>query len=275
MNETMQRLHAVQLEILSVIDDFCTRHRIPYSLYAGTLLGAVRHRGFIPWDDDLDICMHRGDYERFLRLWQEAPPPGYLLQNKETAPRFGQSFTKIRKDHTVFLQAQKDIGKFHNGIFVDIFPIDRLPEGAVARARFRWDCLLYLLYTREYVPPKGNPAVKAFSRLILKLTPAALRPRLRSRLHRRITRHRSPELEAVTTETLGALRTRYPAGLLDTYTRLPFETGSFLCFSHWDECLRLKFGDYMQLPPEEERVWKHHPILIDFDHNYEELERSK
>lgn len=275
MDQTMQQLHRVQVEIMQVIDTFCKTHRIPYSLYAGSLLGAVRHQGFIPWDDDLDICMHRSDYERFLKLWEEAPPSGYILQNKENSPRFGQSFSKIRKDHTTFLQAQKDAGQFHNGIFVDIFPIDRLPEGRRSQLLFYWDCMLYLLYTRQYVPPKGNPLLKSVLRLMLAIVPTSMIPAVRRRLLKRITRfsHRT-DLSAVTTETLGALRTHYPAETVSSYTSLPFEDAQFLCFRAWDQHLRLKFGDYMQLPPEEERVWKHHPILIDFEHNYEELERT-
>ena len=173
MDTTMQQLHLTQIEIMEVIDTFCQQHGIPYSLYAGSLLGAVRHRGFIPWDDDLDICMLRRDYERFIDLWQKSPPAGYLLQNKENAPNFGQSFTKIRKDHTTFLQAEKDIGKFHNGIFVDIFPMDRLPRGRMARKIFFLDCIFYLLYTRGYVPPRGNPVIKAVSHILLRCTPSA------------------------------------------------------------------------------------------------------
>lgn len=276
MDTTMQQLHQTQIEIMEVIDTFCQQHGIPYSLYAGSLLGAVRHRGFIPWDDDLDICMLRRDYDRFIDLWQKSPPAGYLLQNKENAPNFGQSFTKIRKDHTTFLQAEKDIGKFHNGIFVDIFPMDRLPRGRMARKFFFADCIFYLLYTRGYVPPRGNPVIKAVSHILLRCTPSVLVPGLRRALLQRITRFADDHtLELVTTETIGALGTHYPAALPDEWTRLPFEGRTFQCFARWDESLRLKFGDYMQLPPEAERVWKHHPIVIDFEHNLEELERFK
>ena len=276
MDNKMQQLHRTQVEIMEVIDAFCRAHDIPYSLYAGSLLGAARHQGFIPWDDDLDICMMRRDYERFLDLWQKDPPQGYILQNKSNSPNFGQSFTKIRKDHTTFLQAPKDIGKFHNGIFVDVFPMDRLPRGRAAQAVFYFDCILYLLYTRGYVPPKGNPLIKAVSRVLLRFTPASRVPGIRRRLLARITRHADdPTLEIVTTETIGALRTHYPANLTKTFTCLPFEGHPFQCFARWDESLRLKFGDYMQLPPEEERVWKHHPIILDFKHNLEELEEFK
>ena len=100
MDTQLRRLQLMQLEILKVIDTICQKHQIAYSLYGGTLLGAIRHKGFIPWDDDLDICMSRTEYERFLRVWEEEKPQGYLIQNKENTPSFTQSFTKIRKEHT-------------------------------------------------------------------------------------------------------------------------------------------------------------------------------
>ncbi len=106
MNErvTQRKLWDIQLEILDVIDLICRKNGLRYSLYAGSLLGAVRHQGYIPWDDDLDICMPREDYERFLDIWKDKDHPGYIMQNKHNTPSFTQSFTKIRKDHTTFLQ---------------------------------------------------------------------------------------------------------------------------------------------------------------------------
>ena len=99
MDNKLRKLQLIQTEMLEVVDVFCKKHNIPYSLYAGTLLGAVRHQGFIPWDDDLDICMSRENYNRFIELWTKEKPKGYILQNKETDPEFTQSFTKIRKEN--------------------------------------------------------------------------------------------------------------------------------------------------------------------------------
>lgn len=279
MADTLRTLQLTQLEILKKIDQVCRKHQIPYSLYAGTLLGAVRHGGFIPWDDDLDLCMARADYERFLSVWEREPHEGYLLQNKENAPGFTQSFTKIRKDHTTFLQSEAEAGQYHTGIFVDIFPIDRMPRGRLAAAVFKLRCMVYQLYTREFVPPEASRPVQWSCGLLLRLVPPRRRGALRQRLLRDITRYdREPGLRTAAIETMASLRRTFPPDMLDAYTELPFEDGRFLCFAGWDAHLRCKFGDYMQLPPESERAWKHHPVILDFHRNYEELpqnERSK
>ena len=271
MSDQLRKLQLVQLEILKVIDRICRENDIRYSLYAGTLLGAARHQGFIPWDDDLDICMERSEYDRFLETWKRNKPEGYILQNKDNAARFTQSFTKIRKDHTTFLQDESEACAYHTGIFVDVFPIDRMPEGRIRRALFTWDCARYQLYCREFVPPKGRLTEKILAGGLLLFSNEQTRKKKRERLLGRICRDQDRTHPTVGIETLGTVRTPLPPELLDTYTELPFEDGSFLCFCCWEQYLISKFGDYRKLPPESERGWKHHPLILDFEHNYEEL----
>ena len=272
MEQKLRSLQLTQLEMLKKVDRICREHDIPYSLYAGTLLGAVRHQGFIPWDDDLDICMSRENYDKFIALWPETEHEGYLMQNKENASAFSQSFTKIRKEHTTFLQSEGENELYHTGIFIDIFPIDRIPDGKLARYLFWWDCMRYQLYTREFVPQQYGRVKKWVSAVILALVSPKRRKAERERLLKRITRNNNNrELETAAIETLGSMRKPFAKEMLDEYTEIRFEDGMFMCFAGWDNHLRRKFGDYMQLPPEEERTWKHLPLVLDFEHNYEEL----
>lgn len=266
MEEKLRQLQLTQVEILRVIDRVCREHDIPYSLYAGTLLGAVRHQGFIPWDDDLDICMSRANYNRFLEVWEQVKPEGYLLQNKENSPDFTQSFSKIRKLNSTY-QLKVEVGyKYHQGIFVDVFPIDRVPKGKRLQKKFIFDCMLYQLYSREFVPPTGSAAVRIGSRILLALTPKKCIASIRRQLLRSITQYSDDKsLPTMAIETMRTIGTEYPADMLDAYVDLPFEGGEFMCFANWDENLKRKFGDYMQLPPEEERTWRHPPMRIDFE----------
>lgn len=123
-DQVQRQIWATEQEILDVIHQVCTEHGLRYSLAYGTLIGAVRHKGFIPWDDDIDIMMPREDYEKLIAVWDQAAPKGYILQNTRTYPDFTQNFTKIRKDHTTFLQDEAERTKhYHKGIFVDISPV--------------------------------------------------------------------------------------------------------------------------------------------------------
>ncbi len=109
----------------------CVENHLKYSLAYGTLIGAVRHQGFIPWDDDIDICMPREDYDKFLKIWSKYNFKDYILQNIETDEDFTQNFTKIRKNHTTFLQPKEEQYKYHKGFFIDIFPGDRVPDSKI------------------------------------------------------------------------------------------------------------------------------------------------
>lgn len=276
MEATLHKLQLTQLGILKVFDRFCREHDLKYSLYAGSLLGAVRHKGFIPWDDDLDVCMSRSDYDRFIALWEQEQPEGYILQNKENSPNFWQSFTKIRKDHTTFLQEQREAGQYHTGIFMDVFPLDRMPNGKLKQMTFKWHCMKYQLLTKGFVPPKAGAVVRLGASVILACTPKTRREKTRQNTLKKITYYNDNEyLEVIAIETMTSLSKPFAPDILDTYVDLPFEDDTFMCFAGWDDCLRREFGDYMQFPPEEERDWKHHPIIIDFEHNYEELSQSR
>lgn len=269
-NHVLRRLQLTQLEILKVFDQFCRQNNLKYSLYAGSLLGAVRHKAFIPWDDDLDVCMSRNEYNRFINLWEKAPPPGYILQNKENTPSYCQSFSKIRKDHTTFLQEEHESERYHTGIFLDIFPLDRMPNGKLKRMLFKWNCMEYQLLTREFAPPKARIVTRLGASVLLACTPKSCREKVRQNRLKKITKYNDQHnLDVVAIETMASLRKTFAPNMLDTYVDLPFEDGKFMCFAGWDDHLHRKFGNYMQLPPEEERTWRHHPIVIDFEQNYD------
>ena len=189
MKDKLRKLQLMQLEILEIVDVICHENNIQYSLYAGTLLGAARHQGFIPWDDDLDICMTRDNYERFLVIWDRVKPEGYILQNKENTPDFTQSFTKIRKEHTTFLQYDWEREKYHTGIFIDIFPFDKMPDKKLQRILFCWHVMQYQLYTREFVPEKSNSLVKFVSKLLLSINSKEKRKVKRKNLIKEITKY--------------------------------------------------------------------------------------
>lgn len=130
--EILARVQPVLLEMLEEIDRVCRENHIRYFLYRGTLLGAVRHQGFIPWDDDLDVAMLREDYETFRRLAPEKLDSRYCFQDWHTDPGYALPFGKLRKRNTVYLEA-KSRRLSENGFYVDIYPLDYAPEDARER----------------------------------------------------------------------------------------------------------------------------------------------
>ena len=129
----VRELQGVLLEMLQVFDGVCTRLGLHYYLFYGTLLGAIRHHGFIPWDDDADVVMPRADYERLLREGAKFLPKGYFLQWYGSEPDYRHPFAKLRKDGTACIIPEHSHIRMHAGIFVDIFPLDEAPKSRIGQ----------------------------------------------------------------------------------------------------------------------------------------------
>lgn len=270
-DQVQQQIWATEQEILDVIHQVCTEHDLRYSLAYGTLIGAVRHKGFIPWDDDIDLMMPREDYEKLIAVWNQSAPKGYILQNTRTDSDFTQNFTKIRKDHTTFLQDEAERTKhYHKGIFVDIFPGDRVPSGKIGQKIQYIACAVNLLYSRGHTSGSGG-VIGVTEKILLNASKEKYVTR-REYAEKKIRCWNEDEsLQYVFPNTIGCSRKFYPANLFENMKTIEFNGKQYMCVADADTILSIEYGDYMQLPPEEERVWKHHPFLIDFEHNYEEL----
>ena len=269
--EILERVKREELEILKVVRDFCLKNDIEMLLAYGTLLGAVRHEGFIPWDDDIDVYMTREDYNRFISLWQKSHPAGYLLQNKDTDRDYTQVHTKIRKDNTTFLQQGEENYLYHKGIFIDIFPLDRIP-GGFRRKVYKMAAMVYLLYMRGFIPPEANRIVRLGSRVILGLTPKKLYYPILKIIEKYITGFSSDEMDMACVVSINDMNNSIPAEVFSKHCELKFEDDVFFAPKDYDKYLTIMYGDYMELPPEEERVWKHRPLVIDLERNIEDID---
>lgn len=273
IDDMLPKVKETELEILSVVDAFCRQHSLKYTLAYGTLLGAVRHGGFIPWDDDIDIWMPREDYDRFKELWLNNPVDGYIIQDPYLEPEFTQNFIKIRKDKTAFIEGEnKKYVSYHKGIFIDIFPLDRVADNKLVYNLQKLNAVFMMLYTRKFAPPEEKGIKKFIAKAALKVVPKSKYDSLKKHLEKSLSR-KSPENGGYKCfSSMIALSTLpYSSNMFDDLEKIEFEGRMFSVTSIRDEILTKIYGDYMELPPEEERVWKHHPILIDLEHNFEEL----
>lgn len=128
IDSRLRKLQLMELEILNEFVGLCEKHDLRYYLVGGTLLGAVRHQGFIPWDDDIDVAMPREDYDKFAEICREELGKDYFYQSPETDPHYFLTYAKIRKNGTEVYEERFQNAKFHKGIFIDIFPLDFCPK---------------------------------------------------------------------------------------------------------------------------------------------------
>lgn len=270
----LRKVQKVELEILDIVHKVCVENQLKYSLAYGTLIGAVRHQGFIPWDDDIDICMPREDYEKFLEIWPKYKFEDYILQNIETDEDFTQNFTKIRKNHTTFLQPKEEQYKYHKGFFIDIFPGDRVPDSKLKRQFQFFNMAVNLLYSRKFKSGSSSRIISMVENILF-LFPKSFQKKYRKVSEKIVKKYNfNSELQYVFASTINDARIYYPNDIFENLILADFEGKRFYIFKDYDTCLKIQYGDYMQLPPENERVWTHTPQMIDFHRNYEEIKRE-
>lgn len=262
--EELRKLQLCELEALVFFDEYCRKHGLTYYLCGGCLIGAVRHGGFIPWDDDTDVLMSRPDYERFLRLYKEEnPSERFVLVNDDDKSFSGNIFAVLSDtDHTMVKDYQQNLDMPH-GIPLDIFPIDGLAEGKFARyVQYFWT-MIYSLFRSQTVPKNHGGLLSMGSKLLLALFKKhSTRYKIWRYAEKRMTRYDFDESENVAELCAGFyfMKKVYPKSIYSGTTELEFEGRKFLAMKNYDQYLRIPFGDYMELPPEEERV-PHHDIV--------------
>lgn len=271
----LKRLHNVQLELLRELDCICRKNNISYFLFAGSALGAIRHQGFIPWDDDVDVVMLRPEYERFLDAAErELDSKKYFLQ-REFSPHWPMFFSKLRANDTTYLERYPPQDwQTHMGIYIDIFPCDNLSDKPLMRKlQFAASKVVIAksLGRRGYVT---NSIKKRLFIVLCRLLP--LRP-----FYTLVQLNGRADTKMVHTFLGGAssyTKSVFPREWFEKATLCRFEDGDFPVPSEWDALLHTLYGDYMQLPSEGERACKVHAVMIDCEHSherYEEWHRSQ
>lgn len=261
MDYDIRTVQLVELDILKKIDRICKKHGITYFLDGGTALGAVRHGGFIPWDDDIDLGMLRDDYDRFIEIAQAELGNDYFLQTRKTDPKCPFSFAKVRKEGTTFVEWNKRNVKMHHGIFVDIFPYDVLPEEG-REEYFRKCAALDRKLTVKMTPDRAMQPQRSLKWLagsmarrakyyLMKFTSTH---KLDKKIEEEFVKYRGMRFEdqQVTCHAYDAMY-YFPEDMLVPTVTVEFEGERFPIPGKYHEFLTKMYGDYMELPPEEER----------------------
>lgn len=261
----MNELQQTEFDLLREFDRVCQKLELPYFLVCGSALGAVKYGGFIPWDDDIDVGMYREDYERFCREAPQFLPEHLFVQNFRSEPAFPQIFSKLRNSNTTYIEKTAAKLPINHGVFLDIFPLDGYPKGALAGRVLEFRKRLYgSMLLSAYDLPDGGAR----------------------KLWRLLGIHKRSQTVA---KALDRLIRRYPVagsalicnhgnwqGVLEYAPAWQYGEGSTASFEglavrvpeNFDAYLRQKYNDYTAELPPEKQVGHHTYSVLDCRESY-------
>lgn len=265
-SEMTRNLQKVELSILEEVAEICDKNGLKYYLVGGTLLGAVRHHGFIPWDDDIDIAMLRDDYKKLFNIMRDQYSDKYFVQTFETEPNYTRYIMKIRLNGTKHVEeGVSDIGINH-GIYMDIFPIDYL-EGDTIMSHLRGGIFRSLLAYKN-IKHRANHyhGYKRILSSIGKFFTYLIPEKAVNKLFVIVCERDNGKDCTYVTNFASRFKWKkqlYPKNYFGEGVYLDFENRQFRAPNEYKKILERLFGDYMKLPPKEKQT-AHHIIEVDF-----------
>ena len=265
-DELLHKLQETELEILREVIRVCEENNIHYFSVGGTTLGAIRHNGFIPWDDDIDIGMLRVDYEKFIHIAPKKLNKGYTISHfiyENTTPTY---YAKVKKDGTEFVEGYTRNIKMHHGVFIDIMPYDRIPmnekELIQYRRRVKFWNQLYIaktVYTSTFLPSKHKAIINCIRAVLHVLLIPVPKNYLFKKTDKAMRRYNNSNSTRFSSRALY----RFDCDVTNLFPtkKHSFESIDINIPANADQILRTQYGDYMKLPPEEKR-YSHAPILL-------------
>ena len=265
----LKDLQNKSLEILIMFDKFCKEHNLKYFLCGGACIGTVRHGGFIPWDDDIDVFMLRADYEKLKDVFVNSEKYRLCRTNKDTFYR--SMITAISDENTTFIkERQKDLDIPH-GVRLEIIPLDNCPKNKLSRKlQILW-ALTYQIYNNQEPPTSKGKLLEFIGKLMLFVFPTwKMRYRISKFAEKQMTKYNKRPSTHIT-----ELCSRYQY-MVNEYPKEIFEGAVYKEFEGvlaplpqgYDEYLKMAFGNYLELPPESEQVPKHDAVFIDHENSY-------
>ncbi|MBR1539885.1 MAG: LicD family protein [Clostridia bacterium] len=268
----VKKLWKVELDMLEKVLDICDKNNIKYFASYGTLLGTVRHHGFIPWDDDIDLEMPRNDYERFKQIARKELQDPYFVQCYETEKNYDRSHIQIRNSNTTAILKTDKNNSFNKGIFMDIFPIDNVPDGVKGKIfKLRVNTFKRLINT--YPVFGDEKKLKLVIKKIMKKTFFKIFDlnKILAKYEKLLSKYKDEK-----TKYMGLIYDgfKYPVferEYYDEYENLSFEYLSLRCPKKYDSMLRQEYGEDYMVP--QKKASTHQEFFFDTEKSY--LEYTK
>lgn len=269
------KLREMQLktfDLLCNIDRICKKNNIKYSLFGGTIIGAIVHKGFIPWDDDIDLVMDRENFNRFKSICEDGLPDNleykdYFKDNKSFV-----LFSKIIDKSTTCIMTNQYGNKIISGVFVDITVLDNIPSNKLIRTVQYLASLLMILYVNKNSPENRGKLINLGGKIFLKITPKNLYPVIVKKIFKFVTgfkRNSNTYLDEII--AINAPKINLDADTLDEFVEFEFEGRKFPVFKKYHEYLTKRYKrDYTTLPPEDEQLPQHNVEYINCEIGYKE-----
>lgn len=253
-------------ELLCYFADFCDQHNLAYRLSEGTLIGAVRHKGFIPWDDDVDVEMPLEDYNKLIAI-SSTIDPRYFFQSIDTEPGYIYPWAKLRMNGTAFVEKTLAYLPINQGIYIDIFPMIKASPSAFKRKNaHRIERILYARIDTglNLERSKAKKFVAAFLTGLLTFFATPHKACQKLMRHYKRMNDRSKTSEVYFPVWFDQIVRPYKTKLI----KLPFENVLFNCPADYDEVLKAEYGDYMTPPPPDQREPHHYLAFYSFESPY-------
>lgn len=261
MKTNIELLHDADLEIVKEVVELCNHHGLKYWMLGGTMLGAIRHKGFIPWDDDIDLGLPRKDYEKFLELAPNELSKNLKIVNYKLDPEYHYYITRVLDTETKVIENRfASEGKFTN-VSIDIFPLDGFPNNKLLKSIHEKRILMHKfmssLHYKDVINLKGRSWKETIVIKLLQMLPTDKMFSFKKQLDRcdKLLKKYDMKGSDYTGNIMGAYRTRevVPSDWYGEDAMYEFENIKLRGFKEYDKYLIHLYGDYMQLPPEDKR----------------------
>lgn len=270
--EELRKLQLKSLDLALYFKKICEDNNLLFYFCGGCCIGTIRHEGFIPWDDDVDVFMPRKDYNKLIEIWnRDADTSRYSIYRASENIHTHNIFTTVNDNNTTFIkpiQADLDI---NHGIVLDILPLDGYPSSSIGRKIQVFWALIYSLYCSQLVPTNHGKMVSTLGKIALVIVKSKnIRYKIWKYAEKQMTKYDIDDCEYITELCSGPMymKKKYPRKAFEKAIYKKFEGHMMPIPIGYNDYLTIAFGDYMKLPPKEKQVGHHDVVYCDLNNSY-------